>query len=154
MKRLSMAISFLLVFAAMPALAQKPANTPNGSDGTARPEQRSAAKPAPYSPYVSISPGELKPTAEMWFYEQALRQYQDPKLAVRKAAEMRADQRQRRLESMRWFGFSNQRPRVSVDPITDDYSPSWVSNDDRSPNRWYGVGGPIVAARPYGNSTY
>ena len=32
---------------------------------------------------------DLKPTTDMWFYEQAMRQYQDPKVAVRKAAEAR-----------------------------------------------------------------
>jgi hypothetical protein len=84
--------------------------------------------------------GELKVTPEMWFYDQALRQYKDPKLAVRAAAEFRAHQRQRRLESMRWYGFSNSRPRASSDPYHSDYSPGWVSNPGYYPSRWNGVG--------------
>ena len=47
----------------------------------------------------------------MWFYDQAMRQYKDPKMAVRAKAEFRAQERMRRLESMKWFGFSNSRPR-------------------------------------------
>ena len=56
------------------------------------------------------SPGELKATPEMWFYDQAMRQYKDPKMAVRAKAEFRASNGMRRLESMKWFGFSNSRP--------------------------------------------
>ena len=63
------------------------------------------------------SPGDLKPTEEMWFYQQAMRQYQNPKLAVRRAAELRGQQRRQRLAAMEWFGLSNARPRASSDPV-------------------------------------
>ena len=88
----------------------------------------------------AVSPSELKVTPEMRFYDQAMRQYKDPKMAVRARAEYRADQRQRRLESMKWFGFSNRRPRASSDPYHGDYSPGWVSNPGYYPSRWNGVG--------------
>ena len=88
----------------------------------------------------AVSPSELKVTPEMWFYDQAMRQYKDPKMAVRARAEYRADQRQRRLESMKWFGFSNSRPRASSDPFHGDYSPGWVASPGYYPSRWSGVG--------------
>ena len=88
---------------------------------------------------TSVSPGELKATPEMWFYDQAMRQYKDPKMAVRARAEFRANQRQQRLESMKWFGFSNSRPRASSDPFHGDYSPGWASNPGYYPWRWNGV---------------
>ena len=87
-----------------------------------------------------VSPGELKATPEMWFYDQAMRQYKDPKMAVRAKAEFCAEQRMRRLESMKWFGFSNSRPRASSDPFHGDYSPGWTSNPGYYPSRWNGVG--------------
>ena len=89
-----------------------------------------------------VSPGELKATPEMWFYDQAMRQYKDPEMAVRAKANLRAQARQRRLESMKWFGFSNSRPRASSDPFNNDYSPGWVSNPGFYPSRWNGVSQP------------
>ena len=50
----------------------------------------------------------------MWFYEQSLREYNDPKTAVRAKADFRPGQRRRRMESMKWFGFSNFRPRPAA----------------------------------------
>ncbi|MBU4273961.1 MAG: hypothetical protein KKA28_19180 [Planctomycetes bacterium] len=87
-----------------------------------------------------VSPGELKATPEMWFYDQAMQQYNNPKMLVRARAEYRAWQRTRRLESMRWFGFSNVRPRASADPYNGDYSPRWTANPGYFPDRWNGVG--------------
>ena len=72
----------------------------------------------------------------MWFYDQAMRQYQDPKLAVRRNAELRAEQRQQRLAAMQWYGLSNARPRVSSDPIHTDYSAAWTGGNIYYPNRW------------------
>jgi hypothetical protein len=90
----------------------------------------------------------------MWFYEQYMRQYQDPKMAVRANAEFRANQRQRRLEAMRWFGFSNSRPRVSADPFNGDYAPVWTSNNSAYPYRWSGVGPTWYIARPEHAAVY
>jgi hypothetical protein len=103
-----------------------------------------AERPAPGAATTEsiISPGDVKVTPQMWFYEQAMRNYKDPKMAVRAAADLRADQRQRRIESMKWFGFSNSRPRASSDPFHGDYSPGWVSVPGYFPSRWNGVSQP------------
>lgn len=103
-----------------------------------------AEKPIATSPGLgtSVSPGELKATPEMWFYDQALRQYKDPQMAVRAQADLRAQQRQRRLESLKWFGLSNSRPRASSDPFHNDYSPGWVANPSYYPARWSGAAQP------------
>ncbi len=96
----------------------------------------------------AVSPGELKATPEMWFYDQEMRQYNNPKFLVHARAEYRAWQRTRRLESMRWFGFSNSRPRASADPFNGDYSPHWTANAGYFPNRWNGVGQSGSKLRP------
>jgi hypothetical protein len=106
--------------------------------------------------FTPSSPGDLKLTPEMWFYEQNLRQYQDPKMAVRANAEFQAEQRQRRLAAMHWFGFSNSRPKVSADPFNGDYSPGWTSNNAAYPYRWSGFGPTVYVAQPipYGVYSY
>jgi hypothetical protein len=88
---------------------------------------------------TAVSTGELKATPEMWFYDQAVRQHLDPKMAVRAKAEFRNEQRQRRIESLKWFGLSNSRPRASSDPYHNDYSAGWVSNLGYYPARWNGM---------------
>jgi len=90
----------------------------------------------------------------MWFYEQYQRQYEDPKNGVRAKAELRADQRLRRLAAQKWFGFSNQRPKASPDPFNSDYSASWSSNNQHYPLRWNGVGYPRVVVVPSETRTY
>jgi hypothetical protein len=96
----------------------------------------------------TFSPGEMKVTPEMWFYEQNKKEYKDPKNAVRAKAEFAAQQRANRLAAMRWFGLSNSRPRIGCDPI-NVYPPSWSSNTPLQPNRWTGTGGqPYYVARP------
>ena len=60
----------------------------------------------------------------MWFYDQQMRQYQDPKMTARQKAEFHAQQRIRRIESMKWFGLSNSRPAGGSDPVNGDYSPA------------------------------
>lgn len=93
---------------------------------------------------VNISPGELTPTPEMWFYEQEMRQYQDPKNAVRQKAEFRSVERQRRLAAMKWYGVSNSRPSVGADIIHGDYGPTWASNRPGQPNVYTATPGVIV----------
>ena len=150
-------IALGLIIAA-PAWAQKPA----GRNEPSAPVTATAEKPiakslsgAPASaaadartPMTSISPGDIKATPEMWFYEQYMRQYQDPKMAVRAKAEFESDQRQRRLAAMHWFGFSNSRPRAASDPYHGDYSPGWASNNPAFPYRWQGIGPTWYMARP------
>lgn len=88
----------------------------------------------------TISAGQVTPTPDMWFYEQYMHQYLDPKMTVRRNAESRALQREARLAAIRWFGLSNSRPRASSDPIHGDYSPYWASNNNWYPMRWTGLG--------------
>ena len=64
-----------------------------------------------------MSPGEVTATPEMWFYEQALQRYDDPKYAIRAAAEQRAAQRRARIAAMEWYGYSNSRPLWGIDPV-------------------------------------
>lgn len=139
MKRLTFALSTLFLLSAIPAMAQQRVPPPP------RPAKQPAAK-APLT--LGISPGEVTATPEMWFYQQELQQYQDPKLAVRKKAEFRADQRLRRMAALKWFGFSNQRPKAGTDPYDSDYSPSWTGNNNNYPFRWYGLGAPQVTVYP------
>lgn len=101
---------------------------------------------------IQLTPGMATP--EMWFYEQEMRRYADPKAMVRARAEMRADARQARIESMKWFGYSNARPQANPTPFTGTYSPVWSGNGGGY--RWIGSGsGPVIlqADRSY-NSRY
>lgn len=123
MKRLAISSALLLLLLAASARAEKPVTTSQGLDAV-------------------VSPGELKATPSMWFYDQAMRQYKDPKMAVRANAEAHAQMRLQRIESMRWFGLSNIRPRASSDPYHNDYSPGWVATPGYYPSRWNGVGQP------------
>ncbi len=134
MKRIAIVVAALLACQTGVAWAQKIDSAASKETTTAKSDWRIA------------SPGELKPTAEMWFYEQALHQYQDPKLAVRQAAEFRGQQRQQRLAAMQWYGLSNTRPRASSDPFHGDYAPGWASNNLYYPNRW--TAEPIFVVRP------
>jgi hypothetical protein len=122
MKRLIIALALPLLFAAGAAAAERPTSPGMGGNS-------------------SVSYSELKVTPEMWFYDQAMRQYKDPRMAVRANAELRADQRQHRLASMKWFGFSNSRPRANGDPFHADYSPAWVASPGYYPSRWAGQSG-------------
>ncbi len=101
MKRLLIVFALPVLLSGAIALAQRPAATGLGLDSV-------------------VTPGELKATPEMWFYDQAARQYRDPKMAVRAKAEFRNDQRMRRIESMKWFGMSNSRPHANTDPCHGD----------------------------------
>ena len=131
MKRVSIAVSILFVLvAAAPALADKPLAQQLG-------------------PESGISPGEVRATPEMWFYEQYQREYQDPKMAVRRNAEYRAAQRRRRMAALKWFGFSNQRPQAGPEPFHGEWSPVWTSNNGVYPYRWAGGGWPWTVGRPW-----
>jgi hypothetical protein len=120
MKRQAIGWALFLLLAAAPLRAEKPVAIGLGTDAV-------------------VSLGEMKSTPEMWFYDQAMRQYKDPKMAVRAKAEFRDQQRQRRLESMKWFGLSNSRPHASSDPLHSDFSPGWVACPGYYPSRWNGI---------------
>jgi len=97
---------------------------------------------------ISISPGELTPTPDMWFYEQYQKQYLDSKTAVRQKAEFRAAERQRRISALRWYGFSNSRPTSGVDLVHGDQAPHWTANNVNLPHRWNGSTTTTVIVRP------
>jgi hypothetical protein len=68
-------------------------------------------------------------TPEMWFYEQERSRHDDPAQAVRRNAELRAQQRAERLASQKWFGISNSRPSVNPTPSMGGMlAPTWGSN--------------------------
>lgn len=103
------------------------------------------------APTTIVSPGEVTPTVEMWFYEQALRRYNDPQVAVRAKAEFRARQRDQRLAAQAWYGYSNMRPTVTFTPNMTPYSPGWTGNS-YMPGQWRGAGSPVyVVPRGTGN---
>lgn len=102
---------------------------------------------------IQLAPGQVIATPEMWFYEQEMRRYDDPKAAVRARAEQRADARQARLTALKWFGYSNARPQASPTPFMGTYSPAWTGNHADG-YRWVGSGsGPTIiqADRSYGS---
>jgi len=136
MRSISFALGVLGALVAAHAMAQAPAEvteiTPNCDQATGS---------------QLIFQGEVMPTPEMWFYQQYQRDHQDPKLAVRRKAEFRSEQRQRRLAAMRWFGQSNSRPLAGPDPFYGDYSPGWRSNNTTFPFRWSALGNPWNVSR-------
>ncbi|MEN6449681.1 MAG: hypothetical protein ABFC96_04240 [Thermoguttaceae bacterium] len=120
MRRLTIVLALPVLLACGVARAERPMTSGTGLDNV-------------------VSSGELKPTPEMWFYDQQARQHRDPKAAVRAKAEYRNEQRMRRIESMKWFGMSNSRPQAHSDPYHGDYSPRWVANPGFYPWRWPGA---------------
>lgn len=97
------------------------------------------------APDHGLSLGQMTPTPEMWFYDQAMRRYADPKVAVRQKAEFEQAQRQHRLAAQQWFGMSNARPMANITPFQGTYSPTWVGNTT-NPMRWSGQGTPAYSA--------
>jgi len=90
-------------------------------------------------------------TPEIWLYLQETRRHSDPKEAVRRKAELRTAQRQARLESQKWFGFSGLRPQANPVPFTGTYSPVWGGNG-RNGYVWTGVGSPYMTSYAYSRS--
>jgi hypothetical protein len=90
--------------------------------------------------------GMVTPTPDMWFYEQERNREDNPKMAVRRKAEVRAQARMSRLAATRWYGISNSRPTVSPTPWDAGYSPYWGSNSYEA-MRWRPAA-TVVVARP------
>jgi hypothetical protein len=99
------------------------------------------------APTPDSSVGILAPTPEMWFYEQERIRHDDPKMAVRRRAEQRGQDRQLRLASQKWYGISNSRPTVSPTPWFAGYSDHWGSNTC-DPLRWRMPTVPLLVTRP------
>ena len=139
MLRLSCVPLALLVFSVATAIrAQEPPS----------PMPPSAQPPAARSTegYVATT-GAVTPTPEMWFYEQEVNRYDNPKVMVHERAEWRANQRRSRLAASKWYGISNSRPMVSPFPWFGGYGPFWGSNT-YDPLRWQPSNGTVVVARP------
>ena len=163
MKRLWIALAIALMVTVVPAMAQNNAKTgPLPGETATVPPEATPLTPTPepeawfgnpanghaMTPNIAVSPGQMPPTPEMWFYEQQLREYLDPGMAVRRNAEFRANQRRGRMAARKWFGFSNSRPTASPDPYNGEYSPSWDGNNNLYPSRWSGYGRSTVVLRP------
>jgi hypothetical protein len=138
MNKFALVLAAAVLLSAVPAMAEKPISQPVGY------------------PSDDVSLGSVTPTPGMWLYQRQMEQYEDPKVAVRERAEYRAVQRQRRLAAMRWYGFSNSRPRAGVDPQHSAYSPGWASRSLAYPYRWQGPSSPrvFVYSRSDADSTY
>jgi hypothetical protein len=159
MKRLASG-SLVLMLLAATAGAQSPAKKDSGASpappaapkaAAAAPATPPARVPAPApvpsasaAPRIHVSAGELVATPEMWFYEQSVRQYNDPKWMIRQKAAYQASERLRRLESQKWYGYSSARPVAGTDPIHGDYSPSWTSGNVYHPFQWSNGGIPTI----------
>jgi hypothetical protein len=91
----------------------------------------------------SLSPSQLPP--DLWLYIQEQRRHDDPAQAVRRKAEYQASQRQTRIASAKWFGYSNSRPEASPIPTMGTYSTGWSGNSyDRY--EWITNGTPYIWA--------
>ena len=104
-------------------------------------------QPARVTPSQEGSLSTPAATPEMWFYDQERKRHDDPKMAIRRRAEIRSQQREDRLASLRWYGISNSRPVVSATPQMGGYSAYWGSNT-YDPLRWKAVPAPVIVA-PY-----
>ena len=139
MKKLALLAAAGAVLLAAQAQAQQPRNTTRLVPPAARaPRQQADALTDGTTSLTQMTP-------EMWFYQQEMRRYDDPRAAVRRKAEYRAAQRQRRIAAMEWYGYSNSRPIANPTPFASGpYSPGWVSNNYRAPMEWSGGGRSVV----------
>ena len=81
-------------------------------------------------------PSGVEATPEMWMYLHSYKRYQDPKESVRSKAIVRAKQRQARLESQKWYGYSKLRPNANAMPqMSVHYGQQW-GGLAWSPNLW------------------
>jgi hypothetical protein len=95
-----------------------------------------------------VTSGVVTPTPEMWFYEQQISRHDDVKLAIRRRAEQRAQQRADRLAAQKWYGVSNARPMAWQTPATSGIFAGYWGSNSYEPNRWRPVAPTIIVARP------
>jgi hypothetical protein len=131
MKTSLIAASALLAFASI-ANAQQPLVAKTERTVSSVPQQPSAVlqQTAAAAPAQFVTPNLSAPTVtpELWVYAQELRRHEDPAQAVRRKAELKAEQRMARLAAMHWYGFSNSPPVATPTPFMGEYSPAWVGN--------------------------
>jgi hypothetical protein len=126
--------SFIALTAVLAAISVSALRADDTEPGHVRPISTAPATTAPTSS-VTVSPGMVNATPEMWFYEQSMRRYDDPKTAVRAAAEFRSAQRRARLAATQWYGYSNSRPASGIDPVDGYTQFQWIGNG-YNPNTW------------------
>lgn len=106
--------------------------------------------PLPAEP-LNAQPPAPPLTPELWYYSQELRRHDDPAQAVRRKAEIRADQRMSRIAAARWFGFSNSRPHAWGLPFVAASSPFWPGSGLER-HYWASVSYPGLMLRLDGSS--
>ena len=141
MTKLISAAACGLLLAAVPAFAQPP----RASQRLAAPQGRKAAEQDKALSLNGLSMSEMTP--EMWLYMQEMHRHDDPKTAVRRKAEYRTAQRERRIAAREWFGYSNARPTVNPDPLHAGYSAHWAANNAMRPDQWIGNNRTAVSRR-------
>lgn len=145
MKAILAAVGTIVMLAGVrPALAQQ--TQPRERRSTEQSAKAISPRASAFDQEISLS-GQLTPTPDMWFYDQAMRMYRDPKVSIRRHAEFTADQRRYRIAAMNWFGFSNSRPTVNPSAFTGSYSPTWTSNT-MFPFQWSGANYQNVIVQP------
>jgi hypothetical protein len=82
-------------------------------------------------------------SSEMWLYLHEEQRHDDAAQAVRRKAEYKADQRMTRINSAKWYGYSNSRPEASSIPFMGDYSPGWIGSG-YSRYQWIGASSPYM----------
>jgi hypothetical protein len=97
----------------------------------------------PTIPGPGMSSTSPQMSSEMWLYLHEEQRHDDPIQSVRRKAEYKAGQRLARINSAKWYGYSNSRPEASSIPFMSDYSPGWVGNGF-SRYQWIGAGTPYV----------
>ncbi len=133
MKKLITAALCGMFLATAPAFAQSPrAIQRPAADAGKRAVERDSA-------LATNGPSMSEMTPEMWLYMQEMHRRDDPREAVRRKAEYRTAQRQRRMAAREWFGYSNARPAVNPDPFSGaGYSAHWSANNAMRPDQWIG----------------
>jgi hypothetical protein len=96
-------------------------------------------QPTPAQPPAAAADGTTAPR-QPWTYQDYHRERPDTMAIARARAQVRAQQRENRIATRKWFGYSNLRPVASPTPFMGTYSPMWVSNTGR-PYAWSGGGG-------------
>lgn len=137
MKKLIPMAAIGLLFTVAPAIAQSP-QSPRGRQKSPTANSPAAVEKDKLPGLGSMSMSEMTP--QMWLYVQERNRHDDPKEAVRRKAEYRTAQRQRRIAAREWFGYSNARPTANSDPLHAGYSPHWSANNAMRPDQWIGNG--------------
>lgn len=136
MKKVISAAAWGLLLAAVPAFAQAPRPAQRAAQSAAR----SRAEKEQEREELTHAPSMSQMTPDMWLYLQEMHRHDDPKVAVRRKAEYRTAQRQRRIAAREWFGYSNSRPIANPDPYTAGWSAHWSANNAVRPDQWIGNG--------------